>query len=181
NSPYSATKAGSDFLVRSYFHTFGLNVVTTNCSNNYGPAQHHEKLIPTVVRKALAGEKIPIYGNGLNIRDWLYVDDHCKALTAVFERGQTGETYNIGSRNELTNIEIANEICAILNDMVPSNIDYRSLISFVKDRPGHDSRYAIDPTKMETQLGWRPEETFASGLVKTLKWYVNQEQRHDNA
>lgn len=176
NSPYSATKAGSDFLVRAYFHTYKMNVVTTNCSNNYGPKQHSEKLIPTIIRKASAGEKIPIYGKGVNIRDWLFVEDHCSAIVRVFERGQAGETYNIGTRNEKRNIDIANQICSILNDLRPdaSIGDYHKLITFVEDRPGHDFRYAIDPSKLENELSWKPNESFESGLKKTVEWYLSK-------
>lgn len=174
NSPYSATKAGSDFLVRAYFHTYGMQVVTTNCSNNYGPKQHSEKLIPTIIRKALAGERIPIYGQGTNIRDWLFVEDHCSAIETVFKSGRAGETYNIGTRNERTNIQIAKSICEILNELRPNGVigRYETLISYVQDRPGHDFRYAIDPTKLEQELGWKSQETFESGLRKTVKWYL---------
>lgn len=174
NSPYSATKAGSDLIVRSYFHTYGLNVVTSNCSNNYGPQQNGEKLIPTVIRRALAGKSIPIYGNGLNVRDWLYVTDHCQAILDTFDRGVAGESYNVGARNELTNIEIVKIICAILNELSPSQTigDYSRLMTFVDDRPGHDRRYAIDPAKIENEIGWKPKETFKSGLRKTVMWYL---------
>lgn len=174
NSPYSATKAGSDFLVRAYHHTYGMNVVTTNCSNNYGPKQHSEKLIPTIIRKALSGDKIPIYGKGLNIRDWLYVTDHCSAIDRVFEKGQAGETYNIGTRNERRNIEIAQGICRILDEVKPAAKPYTDLITYVQDRPGHDFRYAIDPTKLESDLNWKPAETFETGLRKTVLWYLNR-------
>jgi dTDP-glucose 4,6-dehydratase len=183
NSPYSASKASSDFLVRSYFHTYGLNTVTTNCSNNYGPKQHTEKLIPTIIRKALGLERIPVYGNGKNIRDWLFVLDHCKGIDLVFHHGQEGETYNIGGRNERTNIEITEKICAILDECCPeykkgSNIqNYKDLISFVPDRPGHDHRYAIDPTKIERELGWKAEEPFDCGLRKTVEWYINENRQ----
>jgi dTDP-glucose 4,6-dehydratase len=178
NSPYSASKAASDFLVRSYFHTYGLNVVTTNCSNNYGPKQHDEKLIPTIIRKALNEQPIPIYGDGNNSRDWLYVEDHCKGIELVFNQGKTGETYLIGAKNERKNIAIAKTICAIL-DKVKSRYkgSYKELIQFVKDRPGHDFRYAIDPTKMETQLGWKPKETFETGIKKTVEWYLKKYKR----
>ncbi|OOE00233.1 dTDP-glucose 4,6-dehydratase [Anoxybacillus kestanbolensis] len=174
NSPYSASKASSDLLVRSYYHTYGMNVVTTNCSNNYGPKQHDEKLIPTIIRKALAGEKIPIYGNGQNIRDWLYVLDHCRAVDLVFHEGKSGETYLIGGRNERTNIEIAKIICAILDKKVPKQTSYADQIEFVADRPGHDFRYAIDPSKIENELGWKAEETFETGIMKTVEWYINK-------
>jgi dTDP-glucose 4,6-dehydratase len=174
NSPYSASKASSDLLVRSYHHTYGMNVVTTNCSNNYGPKQHDEKLIPTIIRKALAGEKIPIYGNGKNVRDWLYVLDHCKAIDLVFHEGKSGETYLIGGRNERTNIEIAKTICAILDKKEPKQTSYADQIEFVADRPGHDFRYAIDPSKIENELGWKAEETFETGIMKTVEWYINK-------
>ena len=172
NSPYSASKASSDFLVRSYFHTYGLNVVTTNCSNNYGPKQHHEKLIPTIIRKAISGEQIPIYGNGKNIRDWLYVIDHCRGIELVFKKGVRGETYNIGGNNEKNNLYIANRICELLDQIRPKTVSYKRQISFVKDRPGHDYRYAIDATKIENELGWKAEENFESGIVKTINWYL---------
>jgi dTDP-glucose 4,6-dehydratase len=176
NSPYSASKASSDMLVRSYFHTYGLNVVTTNCSNNYGPKQHSEKLIPTIIRKALAQEKIPIYGDGKNVRDWLYVLDHCYGLELAFMKGKSGETYNVGGRNELSNLEVASEVCRLLDEKRPlrDGKSYSSLIGFVKDRPGHDRRYAIDPTKIEKELGWKAKENFQSGLRKTLDWYLTQ-------
>ena len=173
NSPYSASKASSDMIVRSYFHTYGMNVVTTNCSNNYGPKQHNEKLIPTIIRKALNGENIPIYGNGTNIRDWLYVLDHCKGIELAFKNGKAGETYNIGGRNEYNNLDIANIICEILNILHPSAEDYKKLITFVEDRAGHDFRYAIDATKIETELGWKADEDFQTGIRKTIMWYLN--------
>lgn len=176
NSPYSASKASSDFLVRSYCHTYGLNVVTTNCSNNYGPKQHDEKLIPTVIRKALKGENIPIYGDGKNIRDWLYVEDHCRGIDLVFNKGITGETYNIGGKNECNNLYIANTICEILDDIKPKNTSYKEQISFVQDRHGHDYRYAIDASKIENELGWRANENFESGIKKTITWYINKYQ-----
>lgn len=173
NSPYSASKASSDMLVRSYFHTYGLNVVTTNCSNNYGPKQHKEKLIPTIIRKALAGEPIPIYGDGKNIRDWLYVLDHAKGINLVFHNGRSGETYNIGGRNERTNNQIAAIICEILDKQKPRSDrkSYKEQIKFVSDRAGHDKRYAIDASKIEGQLGWLAEENFDSGILKTIEWY----------
>ena len=178
NSPYSASKASSDFLVRSYFHTYGMNVVTTNCSNNYGPNQHDEKLIPTIIRKALTGQPIPIYGDGLNIRDWLYVLDHCKGIELAFNKGITGETYNIGGRNERTNLYIANTICEILQKVKPlEEGSYTDLITFVTDRPGHDFRYAIDATKIENDLGWKADENFESGILKTINWYVEKYQK----
>ncbi|NMM46803.1 dTDP-glucose 4,6-dehydratase [Marinigracilibium pacificum] len=175
NSPYSASKASSDFLVRSYFHTYGLNVVTTNCSNNYGPKQHDEKLIPTIIRKAIKGDAIPIYGDGKNVRDWLYVLDHCKGIDLVFHDGKSGETYNIGGRNERENIYIATKICEILDQKKPlENKSYKELITYVKDRPGHDRRYAIDATKLEGDLGWKADENFESGIEKTIDWYLKK-------
>ena len=174
NSPYSASKASSDFLVRSYFHTYGLNVVTTNCSNNYGPKQHDEKLIPTIIRKAINGENIPIYGDGKNIRDWLYVLDHCKGIELVYSNGKAGETYNIGGKNERNNLNIANTICNILDEEKPKVKSYKEQISFVKDRPGHDFRYAIDASKIEKELSWIAQENFESGIRKTIKWYLEK-------
>lgn len=174
NSPYSASKASSDFLVRSYFHTYGLNVVTTNCSNNYGPKQHDEKLIPTIIRKALKGENIPIYGDGQNIRDWLYVLDHCKAIDLAYHKGKAGETYNIGGNNERNNLYIANTICEVLDEIRPKSESYKKQISFVKDRAGHDFRYAIDASKIENELGWKADENFESGIRKTINWYINK-------
>lgn len=174
NSPYSASKASSDHLVRSYFHTFGLNVVTTNCSNNFGPKQHSEKLIPTVIRNALAGKPIPVYGQGINIRDWLYVIDHCEAIMDVFAKGKAGETYNIGSRNEQKNIDICRMICKILDGLMPKKDgkSYESQITFVTDRPGHDFRYAIDPKKIENEIGWIAKGNFESNLTETIKYYL---------
>ncbi len=174
NSPYSASKASSDLLVRAYHHTYGMNVTTSNCSNNYGPKQHGEKLIPTIVRKCLNGENIPVYGDGKNIRDWLYVLDHCKAIDLVWQKGRSGETYNIGGRNERNNLQIVDTICAILDREVPrkDGTPYKSLVTFVKDRAGHDRRYAIDATKLENELGWKAEETFDTGIVKTVEWYL---------
>jgi dTDP-glucose 4,6-dehydratase len=177
NSPYSASKAGSDMIVRSYFHTYGMNVVTTNCSNNYGPKQHNEKLIPTIIRKAISGSTIPIYGDGKNVRDWLYVLDHCKGIELAFKTGKAGETYNIGGRNERNNLYIVDTVCSILNELQPkSNGKYQDQITFVKDRPGHDLRYAIDATKIETELGWRADENFESGIKKTIEWYIKKFQ-----
>lgn len=178
NSPYSASKASSDMLVRSYFHTYGLPVVTTNCSNNYGPGQHKEKLIPTIIRKALAEENIPIYGDGKNVRDWLYVLDHCKGIDLALEKGELGETYNIGGKNERENIYIAKTICKTLDIIKPlkDNKSYLDLITFVKDRPGHDFRYAIDALKIENELGWNAEENFESGIEKTINWYLEKYQ-----
>ncbi|NRD22168.1 dTDP-glucose 4,6-dehydratase [Winogradskyella litoriviva] len=174
NSPYSASKASSDFIVRSYFHTYGMNVVTTNCSNNYGPKQHDEKLIPTIIRKAINNEAIPIYGDGKNIRDWLYVEDHCKGIYLAFKHGKTGETYNIGGKNERNNLYIANKICDILDELLPKSKLYSEQISFVKDRPGHDFRYAIDASKIEKELNWKADENFETGIIKTIKWYLNK-------
>lgn len=176
NSPYSASKAASDHLVRSYFHTYGLNVVTTNCSNNYGPKQHREKFVPTIIKNALNHQSIPIYGDGLNVRDWLYVIDHCRGIDLAFNNGMSGETYNIGGGNERTNIEVAEMICKILDEKEPSLrvSSYRDLISFVGDRPGHDRRYAIDATKIETQLGWKASEDLYSGMIKTVDWYLKE-------
>lgn len=174
NSPYSASKASSDLLVRSYHHTYGLNTVTTNCSNNYGPKQHKEKLIPTIIRKALGEQSIPIYGDGRNIRDWLYVLDHAKGIDLAFQKGRSGETYNIGGRNERTNNQIADRILGILDERRPrpSGKSYRDLLTFVKDRAGHDRRYAIDASKLETELGWKAVENFDSGILKTVDWYL---------
>jgi dTDP-glucose 4,6-dehydratase len=174
NSPYSASKASSDFMVRSYFHTYGLNVVTTNCSNNYGPKQHKEKLIPTIIRKALAEQPIPIYGDGKNVRDWLYVLDHCKGLALAFEKGRPGETYNIGGRNERNNNQIVDRICTLLDQARPrgNGSSYKELITFVKDRAGHDKRYAIDASKIENELGWKAKEVFDTGIEKTIDWYL---------
>ncbi len=174
NSPYSASKASSDLLVRSYHHTYGLNVVTTNCSNNYGPKQHKEKLIPTIIRKAMSGQPIPIYGDGMNVRDWLYVLDHAKGIELVFKNGRAGETYNIGGRNERTNNQIVQTICALLDQEKPnpSGKSYKEQITYVKDRAGHDKRYAIDATKIETELGWKASENFETGIVKTIRWYL---------
>lgn len=174
NSPYSASKASSDFMVRSYYHTHGLNVVTTNCSNNYGPRQHEEKLIPTIIRKALSGKKIPIYGDGKNIRDWLYVLDHCKGIQLVFKEGQAGETYNIGGQNEYNNLYIVNKVCEILDTLQPRECSFKEQIQFVSDRPGHDYRYAIDATKIERELGWKASENFESGILKTIHWYLKK-------
>ncbi|MGW9685161.1 dTDP-glucose 4,6-dehydratase [Flagellimonas sp. 2504JD1-5] len=175
NSPYSASKASSDFIVRSYHHTYGMNVVTTNCSNNYGPKQHDEKLIPTIIRKALAGEAIPIYGDGSNIRDWLYVLDHCKGIALAYEKGVSGETYNIGGRNERNNLYIAQTVCEILDKKHPrTEGSYKDLITYVKDRAGHDFRYAIDASKIENDLGWEADENFESGIDKTIDWYLNK-------
>lgn len=176
NSPYSASKASSDFIVRSYFHTYGMPVVTTNCSNNYGPLQHDEKLIPTIIRKAINEEKIPIYGDGKNIRDWLYVLDHCKGIELAMENGKLGETYNIGGKNERENLYIAQKICTILDKIHPrtENKPHSELIGFVEDRHGHDFRYAIDASKIEHELGWNAKENFESGIEKTVRWYLEK-------
>jgi dTDP-glucose 4,6-dehydratase len=175
NSPYSASKAGSDMLVRSYYHTYGINAVTSNSSNNYGPKQHLEKLIPTIIRHALAEEPIPIYGDGRNIRDWLYVMDHCKAIDLIFHNGRSGETYNIGGHNERTNLQIAQKICGLLQEKRPRKSGYyNELITFVTDRCGHDRRYAIDATKLENELGWKAEENFDSGITKTIEWWLKK-------
>ena len=173
NSPYSASKAGSDHLVRAYFHTYGLPVTTTNCSNNYGPYQHDEKFIPTVIRKCLAQESIPVYGDGTNIRDWLYVRDHCSGIDAVIRNGKLGETYNIGGINEWANIDICKLICQIMDEYKLENAPHEKLITFVQDRAGHDWRYAIDAAKMNDELDWQPAETFETGIRKTVAWYLN--------
>jgi len=176
NSPYSASKAGSDFAVRSYHHTYGLNTVITNCSNNYGPVQHDEKLIPTIIRNALKLSPIPIYGEGKNVRDWLYVIDHCTGIDLAFHNGKSGETYNIGGRNERENIYIARTICDILDIKKPRSDkhSYHDLITYVTDRPGHDFRYAIDASKIENELGWKAAENFESGIEKTVQWYLEK-------
>jgi dTDP-glucose 4,6-dehydratase len=182
NSPYSASKASSDMIVRSYRHTYGMNTVITNCSNNYGPKQHDEKLIPTIIRNALNGKSIPIYGDGKNIRDWLYVLDHCKGIDLVYHMGKAGEVYNIGGRNERDNNYIANKICEILDRLSPqsSGQSYSTQITYVEDRAGHDRRYAIDATKLENELGWRAEENFESGIEKTIEWYLKKYQKNNN-
>jgi len=174
NSPYSASKAASDHLVRAYHHTYGLPTLTTNCSNNYGPMQFPEKLIPLMILNALKGEQLPIYGDGLNVRDWLYVEDHCEALHFVLERGRIGEIYTIGGRCEKTNLEVVTTICELFDEIRPDSLyaPHTSLITFVKDRLGHDRRYAIDPFKTESELGWSPKETFGTGLKKTIQWYL---------
>ena len=172
NSPYSASKAASDHLVRAYHHTYGLPVLTTNCSNNYGPRQFPEKLIPLVILNALKGAPLPVYGDGQNVRDWLYVEDHCDGIRTVLDRGILGQTYNIGGRQEMSNLQVVGQVCAILDELEPTKAPYANLISFVRDRPGHDRRYAMDIAKIEGELGWRPRETFASGLRKTIKWYL---------
>ena len=175
NSPYSASKASSDMIVRSYHHTFGMNTIITNCSNNYGPKQHDEKLIPTIIRNALNGTPIPIYGDGKNIRDWLYVRDHCTGIDLAYHKGVSGETYNIGGRNERDNNYIAHKITELLDTMHPKKEgSYQDLITYVEDRAGHDRRYAIDASKIENELGWRAEENFESGIVKTIEWYLEK-------
>ncbi|HEX8875044.1 MAG TPA: dTDP-glucose 4,6-dehydratase [Nitrosospira sp.] len=174
NSPYSATKAASDHLGRAYHHTYGLPVITTNCSNNYGPYQFPEKLIPLMIVNALAGKPLPVYGDGLQIRDWLYVKDHCDALCRVLEAGVPGQTYNIGGWNEKPNIEIVHTICRLLDEIRPRSAGlYSNLIKFVTDRPGHDRRYAIDASKIERELGWKPAETFETGILRTVQWYLD--------
>jgi dTDP-glucose 4,6-dehydratase len=178
NSPYSASKAASDHLVRAYHHTYGLPVLTTNCSNNYGPLHFPEKLIPLMIVNALAGKPLPVYGDGQQIRDWLYVKDHCSAIRVVLEDGRVGETYNVGGWNEKANIDIVHSVCALLDEMQPRSDDkpYVSQISFVTDRPGHDRRYAIDARKISDELGWKPAETFETGLRKTVRWYLDNPQ-----
>jgi dTDP-glucose 4,6-dehydratase len=178
NSPYSASKAASDHLVRAYHHTYGLPVLTTNCSNNYGPYHFPEKLIPLVIHNALAGKALPIYGDGQQIRDWLYVTDHCSAIRRVLAAGSLGETYNVGGWNEKANLDVVNTLCAMLDEFQPrtDGKSYADQITFVKDRPGHDRRYAIDATKLERELGWKPAETFETGIRKTVRWYLDNQQ-----
>jgi dTDP-glucose 4,6-dehydratase len=175
NSPYSASKAASDHLVRAYHHTYGLPVLTTNCSNNYGPYHFPEKLIPLVIHNALQGKPLPIYGDGQQIRDWLYVKDHCTAIRRVLAAGQLGETYNVGGWNEKPNLDVVNTICTILDELKPraDGVSFNAQITYVKDRPGHDRRYAIDATRLEKELGWKPAETFESGIRKTVQWYLD--------
>jgi len=175
NSPYAASKAASDHFVRAYHRTYGLPTLTINCSNNYGPYQFPEKLIPLAIRKALAGEQIPIYGDGGNVRDWLYVEDHCRAITSILERGRIGSTYNVGGKNERTNLQVIRTVCTLLDKLVPNSpfVPHASLIAFVTDRPGHDRRYAIDASKIRRELGWVPRETLETGLQKTVRWYLN--------
>lgn len=175
NSPYSASKAASDHLVRAYYHTYGLPVLTTNCSNNYGPYQFPEKLIPLMILNAMSGKALPIYGQGLNIRDWLYVEDHCKAVEAVLCKGRVGQVYNIGGNNEKTNVEVVETLCSLLDELLPNSSfsPHKQLVKFVVDRPGHDLRYAIDAGKIKNELGWEPEETFETGLRKTVQWYID--------
>jgi dTDP-glucose 4,6-dehydratase len=176
NSPYSASKASGDHLVRAYFHTYGLPVLTTNCSNNYGPYQFPEKLIPLIVHNCLKGNPLPVYGDGLQVRDWLYVEDHCRGIRMVLASGVTGQTYNIGGRQEMTNLEVVSSICAVLDELVPAAEPYRQLITYVKDRPGHDRRYAMNIDKIEREQGWRPQESFASGIRKTVQWYLDHQE-----
>lgn len=182
NSPYSASKAASDHLVRAYHHTYGVPVLTTNCSNNYGPFQYPEKLIPVVIRAALAGDPIPVYGKGENVRDWLYVADHCTAICAVLDGGRIGETYNIGGNCEMANIDVVRLICTLLDEMAPapSKRSYSAQISFVEDRLGHDFRYAIDTRKIASEIGWKPAEQFATGLRKTVRWYLDNQTWVEN-
>jgi dTDP-glucose 4,6-dehydratase len=181
SSPYSASKASADHLVRAWHRTYGLPILVTNCSNNYGPYQHPEKLIPLMIKNALSGKPLPIYGTGTQIRDWLYVDDHVRALYCVLNHGKLGSTYNIGGHNEKTNIEVVRTICTHLDELAPSKIEhvsrYEQLITYVNDRPGHDMRYAINPHKIQTELGWRPEETFETGIRKTIQWYLDNPSR----
>ena len=173
NSPYSASKAASDHLVRAYFHTYGLPVVTTNCSNNYGPYQFPEKLIPLMIHNALNGKALPVYGDGQNVRDWLYVTDHCDAILTVLENGRLGETYNVGGLNEQKNLDVVRILCSILDELHPEGAPHDQLITYVKDRPGHDRRYAIDCRKLQGELGWAPKESFQTGIRKTVEWYLD--------
>jgi dTDP-glucose 4,6-dehydratase len=182
NSPYSASKAGSDHLVRAWLHTYGMPTLITNCSNNYGPYQFPEKLIPLMINNALEGKPLPIYGKGDNIRDWLFVDDHARALRTVLETGVVGEVYNIGGFNEHTNLDVVHTLCEILDELLPesAHVPHKKLIEFVTDRPGHDQRYAIDATKIEKELGWTPDETFKTGIRKTVEWYLDNRQWCEN-
>ena len=181
NSPYAASKAASDHLVRAYHHTYGLPTLTSNCSNNYGPLQFPEKLIPLMILNALQGKPLPIYGDGKNVRDWLYVGDHCSGIRAALTKGRPGETYNIGGNSEKTNLDVVQTLCAILDEIKPVKKDhYAALITYIKDRPGHDRRYAIDARKIESELGWRPRESFESGMQKTIRWYVENSAWVDN-
>lgn len=175
-SPYSASKAASDHLVNAWHHTYGLPIVISNCSNNYGPFHFPEKLIPLIILNALEGKALPVYGDGLNVRDWLYVEDHVRALVLVLSKGRVGHKYNVGGRNERTNLQVVHTVCDLLDEMRPTGQSRRHLISFVSDRPGHDRRYAIDPTKIETELGWLAYETFETGLRKTVQWYLNHQE-----
>lgn len=178
NSPYAASKAASDFLGRAWFHTYNLPVLVTNCSNNYGPYQFPEKLIPLMITHALAGKPLPIYGDGLQVRDWLFVSDHCKAIVEVLEKGVIGQTYNIGGNNQRSNLEVVETICTLLDELVPDSPykPHKQLITYVKDRPGHDRRYAIDASKIERELNWKPEESFETGMRKTIEWYLSNDQ-----
>ena len=176
NSPYSASKAGADHLVRAYFHTYGMPVLTTNCSNNYGPFQFPEKLIPLMILNALEGRSLPVYGDGLNVRDWLYVEDHCDAIDMVLKKGRLGETYNVGGESEKTNLEVVDVICAIMDELHVVSAPHRNLIKFVQDRAGHDRRYAINCSKLKRELGWQQRETFATGIRKTVAWYLSHQQ-----
>ena len=176
NSPYSASKAGADHIVRAYFHTYGLPVLTTNCSNNYGPYQFPEKLIPLMILNALNGKPLPVYGDGLNVRDWLYVEDHCRAISLVLEKGTPGQTYNIGGESEMKNIDVVRIVCSIMDELHPAGTPHESLLSFVADRPGHDRRYAVDCSKLKQELGWKPQETFVSGIRKTVQWYLQHSE-----
>jgi dTDP-glucose 4,6-dehydratase len=179
NSPYAASKAASDHMVRAYHHTYGLPTLTTNCSNNYGPRQFPEKLIPLFIRNALAGKPLPVYGDGKNVRDWLYVADHCDAVRLVLEKGKVGETYNIGGENERANIDVVKTICALLDELRPqADARYADLIQYVTDRPGHDRRYAMNIAKIRRELGWRPRESFDSGMEKTVRWYIDNVEHH---
>ena len=182
NSPYSASKAASDHLVRAYYHTYGLPVLTTNCSNNYGPYHFPEKLIPLIIHNALSGKALPIYGDGQQIRDWLYVKDHCSAIRRVLADGRLGEVYNVGGWNEKANLDVVHTLCDMLDDLKPrtDGLSYRTQINFVKDRPGHDRRYAIDASKLERELGWKPAETFESGIRKTVQWYLDNQAWVEN-
>jgi len=173
NSPYSASKAGADHLVRAYYHTFGLPVLTTNCSNNYGPYQFPEKLIPLMILNACDGKNLPIYGDGANIRDWLHVEDHCSAIWEVLNRGRAGETYCIGGNSEKTNLEVVDTLCSVLDEVKPDHAPHQNLKTFVKDRPGHDRRYAIDGSKIKSELGWSPKYSFDEGMRKTIRWYLD--------
>lgn len=174
SSPYSASKAGSDHLAKAWHRTYSLPVIVSNCSNNYGPYQFPEKLIPLMILSALEGKALPVYGNGLNVRDWLYVEDHARALGTILAKGRPGQTYNVGGRNEKTNLDVVRQICALLDRLRPTGTSHQELISFVKDRPGHDLRYAIDATKLEGELGWRAKETFETGIEKTVRWYMDR-------
>ena len=178
NSPYSATKAGADHLVRAYHHTYGLPALTTNCSNNYGPYQFPEKLIPLIILNARSGKPLPVYGDGQNVRDWLFVQDHCAAIRKVLPLGKAGETYNVGGHSEKKNIEVVETICSILDEFCPNDarVPHRKMIAYVKDRPGHDRRYAIDARKIERETGWKPSETFESGIRKTIQWYLDNQE-----